>query len=319
MAFTAVAMAFCPPAGFAAYAYAGAVGFTSGYIASNGDLNAAAQGAIVGMAFMGVGDVFAMKSVQNSLGGLYSPAKIIAHGTVGGLSSLASGGNFVSGFAAAGVSQAASVYGVYGAIGADDQPQSVGGYLWNSVAAGIVGGTASVASGGSFEQGAITASMGRLFNDLSHVMKISPALGALAAVDGPLPIGDIAALGVAGASYIYGDSVDKWLDGKIKAWFSDAPADGSPEIHPEEIAGKTPSEIDQIAREKGLTPKGPDPAGGRGSYDDPVTGKQRILSHPNGKEGPHCHVNDCQGQRLDINGNRVKPNSPEAHLPLGGY
>jgi len=48
-------------------------------------------------------------------------------------------------------------------------------------------------------------------------------------------------------------------------------ATNSPHIDPAEIAGKTPAEIDAIARQKGLIPKGPDPASGKGSYLDPVT------------------------------------------------
>jgi RHS repeat-associated protein len=186
MAFTAVAMAFCPPAGFAAYAYAGAVGFTSSYIASNGDLNAAAKGAIIGMAFMGVGDIFALSSVKESLGGLYKSSKVMAHGTVGGLSSVASGGSFVSGFMSAGVSQAASVGGLYQAIGVADKPQGIGGFLWNAVAPGVVGGTASSAAGGSFEHGAVTAAMGRMMNDLVHddVSGVRARIAAIARVYG---------------------------------------------------------------------------------------------------------------------------------------
>jgi RHS repeat-associated protein len=92
---------------------------------------------------------------------------------------------------------------------------------------------------------------------------------------------------------------------------------GSPSIHPSEVAGKTPAEIDAIANEKGLIPKGPDPMNGRGSYVDPVTGEQRILSHPNA-DTPHAHVNDPSGTRLDINGNPVPPESPGAHIPIGG-
>ena len=91
----------------------------------------------------------------------------------------------------------------------------------------------------------------------------------------------------------------------------------SPQIDPKDVAGKTPSEIDRLAREKGLHPKGPDPQGGRGAYIDPVTGQQRILIHP-GDQGctPHCHVNDASGRRLDVSGNVVPPESPPAHLPL---
>lgn len=89
----------------------------------------------------------------------------------------------------------------------------------------------------------------------------------------------------------------------------------SPVIDPAEVAGKTPAEIDALAKQKGLIPKGPDPAGGRGAYVDPVTGEQRILCHPDGCGGGHVHVNDPSGQRLGINGKPVAPESPEAHLP----
>jgi hypothetical protein len=88
----------------------------------------------------------------------------------------------------------------------------------------------------------------------------------------------------------------------------------SPDIDPADIAGKTPAEIDKIAKEKGLIEKGPDPMGGKGSYVDPVTGKQRILIHP---DNGHAHVNDPSGRRLGPSGQVVAPESPEAHLPLG--
>ncbi len=38
----------------------------------------------------------------------------------------------------------------------------------------------------------------------------------------------------------------------------------SPLIAPSDVAGKTPAEIDALARERGLIPKGPDPMGGDG-------------------------------------------------------
>lgn len=93
-------------------------------------------------------------------------------------------------------------------------------------------------------------------------------------------------------------------------------AEGSPSINPGDVAGKTPAEIDSLAQNSGLVPRGPDPMNGRGAYIDPVTGEQRILSHPNA-DPPHAHVNDPFGTRLDINGNPVEPESPEAHLPIG--
>lgn len=89
----------------------------------------------------------------------------------------------------------------------------------------------------------------------------------------------------------------------------------SPDIKPMDVANKTPQQIDIFAKEQGLISKGT-PANGEGAYIDPVTGKQRILIHPNGCSGPHCHVNDPSGQRLDINGHVVMPEAKEAHLPL---
>lgn len=88
----------------------------------------------------------------------------------------------------------------------------------------------------------------------------------------------------------------------------------SPQINPQDLAGKTPAEIDQAARAAGLIPKGPSPQTGQGSYVDPVTGEQRVLIHP---DDSHMHVNNPAGERLDINGQVVPPESPEAHLPLG--
>ena len=55
---------------------------------------------------------------------------------------------------------------------------------------------------------------------------------------------------------------------------------------------------------------------GRGAYTDPNTLKQRVLIYPDAACGPHCHVNNSAGERLDINGKVVPAESPEAHLPL---
>ncbi|EGR1420496.1 type IV secretion protein Rhs [Vibrio cholerae] len=89
----------------------------------------------------------------------------------------------------------------------------------------------------------------------------------------------------------------------------------SPHIDPKDIANKTPAQIDKLAKDKGLVPKGPDPMSGKGAYVDPATEKQRVLCHTN-CSNPHGHVNNAQGQRLDIDGNVVAPESPAAHLPI---
>jgi hypothetical protein len=84
-----------------------------------------------------------------------------------------------------------------------------------------------------------------------------------------------------------------------------------------EVRGKTPAQIDARAKELGLKPMGPDPARGRGSYVDPQTNRQRILSHPDDKKsGPHGHVNDIDERRIGPGGRNVRANSPEAHIPI---
>ena len=106
--------------------------------------------------------------------------------------------------------------------------------------------------------------------------------------------------------------------GAIERMFSESNDDasvGSPNINSQDTAEKTPDEIDRLSIDRGLQPKGPDPRNGIGAYVDPITGEQRVLVHPN-DPCPHCHVNDPQGNRLDINGNIVSPESPSAHLPL---
>ncbi len=92
-------------------------------------------------------------------------------------------------------------------------------------------------------------------------------------------------------------------------------AGSSPHINPRDVANKTPGQIDALAKEKGLIPKGPNPQAGKGAYVDPATGNQRVLCHTNCAD-PHAHVNNPQGQRLDVNGNAVPPESPAAHLPV---
>lgn len=69
------------------------------------------------------------------------------------------------------------------------------------------------------------------------------------------------------------------------------------------IADYLPEEIDKTAKDKGLIPKGPDPKSGKGSYIDPITGKQRILIH-----GKHGHVTTPTGERIPFKG--------EPHIPI---
>ncbi|WP_218081802.1 RHS repeat domain-containing protein [Anthocerotibacter panamensis] len=150
------------------------------------------------------------------------------------------------------------------------------------------------------------------------VNRIDPS-GNIAIVDDLIEAGIVI---VVGGTVIYiGQALGKGLEQLRKLLHGlscplAAENGSSPHIDPNDVAGKSPQEIDDLAREKGLEPKGPDPVNGKGSYTDPVTGEQRILIHPNANDGPHAHVNNPMGQRLDVNSSVVSPNSPEAHLPI---
>lgn len=89
----------------------------------------------------------------------YGVGKILAHGAVGGLSSVASGGDFRSGFLAAAFTQSLSP--VINGIDA----KTVGVSVPRTIAAAIAGGTASVIGGGKFANGAVTGAFSRMFND----------------------------------------------------------------------------------------------------------------------------------------------------------
>ncbi|WP_244136727.1 filamentous hemagglutinin N-terminal domain-containing protein [Burkholderia vietnamiensis] len=190
-------------------------------------------------------------------------------------------------------------------------------------------------------QGAVTAAQNETLNNFCEYNSCGRALAAVGAAVG----GGVAAAGsvvvdaatgglnvvatpaeVAGGATVgavvggaIGSGLD-WLGAHSGAILNSgednsASTPTSPAIDPADVAGKTPEEIDQHAKDSGLIPKGPNPQGGQGAYVDPVTGEQRILIHP-ADPCPHCHVNDPSGGRLDINGNPVAPESPDAHLPL---
>ncbi|WP_141733950.1 FG-GAP-like repeat-containing protein [Oligoflexus tunisiensis] len=145
-------------------AYSAAVGYTSSYVASGGDSKAALNGAITGAAFSLVGSAFDKAKMTPAV----RVGKVMAHGTVGGVSAVASGGKFESGFLSAGLSQAIGQGLDESGVGFSDSPKGWE-YASNAAIAAVVGGTVSEATGGTFEQGALTAAMGRLLNDAQHL------------------------------------------------------------------------------------------------------------------------------------------------------
>lgn len=132
-------------------------------------------------------------------------------------------------------------------------------------------------------------------------------LATLANPDATAQLAELCVDGIDNAIHWAKDAVDGDDDGD----------GGSHDLDPADLAGKTAEETDRLAREAGLIAKGPDPANGKGAYVAPETGEQRVLIHPNDPNGPHMHVNDRNGQRIDIDGNPIGKNRDGAHLPLG--
>jgi len=282
-------------------------GFVSGFV-SSGDLNGAVDGAFEAGLNLGIGNLFPSGTLRN----------VGAHALEGGVMSSLQGGRFGHGFISAGLSAAVNPH------------IDTGNKFTDGVAASIVGGTISSVTGGSFKNGALTSAFEYSFNCMVHGCyglqlteggaAAGVAAGAVLSVYAdvvtvggnivltPPEIWLTSSLG-SGGGYVIGNLADLVMNNEGTP--------SSPEIKPSDVAGKSPQEIDKVAKDSGLVPKGPNPEAGQGSYVDPVTGKQRVLIHPDADCGPHCHVNDPQGNRLDVNGHIVEPESPEAHLPLG--
>ncbi|MFT4190003.1 MAG: RHS repeat-associated core domain-containing protein [Comamonas sp.] len=136
----------------AANAAAGAAGgFAGGLVGSGGHLKAAVHGGISGGVFGAIGG-FGKEAGWNS-GSLASHTKFAAAHAAGGcVTSVAQGGKCGSGAMAAGFAKFAT------------QAYSFGNGVADGIKAAVVGGTASVIGGGKFENGAVTAAYGYLFN-----------------------------------------------------------------------------------------------------------------------------------------------------------
>ena len=167
---------FLPGAGWFIAAFgngiAGAMvaGFLSGVVGS-GNLQGGLIGAFSAGVFFGIGEKFQTIANANKGAGLKAlnglkphqfAAKVLAHGTAGGVMSTLQGGKFGHGFASAGVAQAfaPAIDGIGGRANAY-APARI-------LAASLVGGTSSVLSGGKFANGAVTAAFSRAFNDEPH-------------------------------------------------------------------------------------------------------------------------------------------------------
>src|SRR5262249_19342518 len=164
----ALAIGFAGPFIAAAAGAAIVTGLSGGKI---GDvLKAGAIATATALAFWGAGELTGMfPGTLTSLGG-HGPLafgseahlfNIASHAGVGCLSSRASGGSCQSGaLSAAGGAAVEPVIARY----FPDPEGNIGDRIGGAAISGVTGGLASVAGGGKFENGAVTASFGYLFN-----------------------------------------------------------------------------------------------------------------------------------------------------------
>ena len=141
---------------------AGISGGVAGYIAT-GTLKGALIGAGTAMAFYGVGQAIAEYNLGRVEGAL-------AHGVVGGTSSVAAGGKFHTGFISAGFSKfiGPEIKGIFG-------DNDMGRFMAHAT----VGGIAAQLGGGKFENGFVTAAFGYLFNQMSAHIAIQARYGIM--------------------------------------------------------------------------------------------------------------------------------------------
>ena len=147
-------------------------GFAIGFVGSGGDFKAGVIGALTGAAFHGIGEGFAGKGkiVTNAAGKAVEKfsagvqaLKTVAHGVVGGLASVANGGQFKSGFLAGGFAEG------FSDVAGDLAPQTSNAINPGQVViAATIGGAGSVLGGGKFANGAVTGAFSNVFNEQGH-------------------------------------------------------------------------------------------------------------------------------------------------------
>ena len=143
---------------------------------TSGDLGLALRSgfisAITAIAFYGIGELTSamlpidpLARAAMTFGSPEHLFKIAGHAGVGCLSAVASGGKCGPGGLAAGVSAAGSPL-IGGAF--PDPTSNAASLFGGTAASSILGGLGSVAGGGKFGNGAVTAAFGYLFNALAH-------------------------------------------------------------------------------------------------------------------------------------------------------
>ena len=136
-------------------------GLTSAVVTglASGDLGLALKAGAIAIATAAAFNVAGNLTPSGSL------ANIAAHAAIGCASSVASGGKCGPGALSAGVSAAASP--IVGNIFSDPK-HNPGDLIGGTVTQAVIGGASSVAGGGKFGNGAVTAAFGYLFNYAVH-------------------------------------------------------------------------------------------------------------------------------------------------------
>jgi RHS repeat-associated protein len=176
---------FAPFVGFALMFIPGTQGFgwaiTKGFVAggiATGSLKGALVGAFSAAAFYGIGQHFKGLAASNSsnavtynFGGNMLTSgqiagQIASHALVGGVISVVNGGKFGHGFFSAGGTK-----GLGGALLPGGENLTNGEIAEGTIISALIGGTASIISGGKFANGARTASFQYLFNQVANSLK----------------------------------------------------------------------------------------------------------------------------------------------------
>ncbi len=209
-----------------AFAVSVAGGFLSAYVAT-GSLKAGLWGAFAAGVFFGVGSYFQNAEWAHDTGMACSSslttganiASIAAHAAAGGIVDSLRGGNFGSGVLVSGVTEALSP--------AIEKLPPIG----QPIAAAIVGGTISKATGQSFSNGAETALFQELFNHLAHVQLFGKSVRQFDADDisivgtsSTLSNEQVATLQheIAADLNVYGDMVARSGDAEMLSRFNNA-------------------------------------------------------------------------------------------------
>ncbi|HEV2362738.1 MAG TPA: RHS repeat-associated core domain-containing protein, partial [Caulobacteraceae bacterium] len=136
----------------------GISGGLSGFI-STGNLKGALLGSAEALAFYGVGGE--LRAARFTGKTEFYATRFVAHGLVGGLFTVAEGGNFGSGFLAGGVGSLAPAP-------TTGQELTFDVLAEGTAESAVLGGIGSVLGGGKFESGAVTGAFGYLFNEIAH-------------------------------------------------------------------------------------------------------------------------------------------------------